>query len=105
LTESQKRQLSFARAYLQKPKILILDQPLIENDKDYETSFLETVNELREKTTVIITACDVNSIVRQCDRIFVMDSGNVRQRLHKELGENDVSNSKLLPNLLLCLDT
>lgn len=54
LSAGQKQRLSFCRALLREPKVLILDEPTSNLDSESEDIFIETIEKLRANKTVII---------------------------------------------------
>tara|TARA_B100001971_G_scaffold129103_1_gene119080 strand:- start:133587 stop:135236 length:1650 start_codon:yes stop_codon:yes gene_type:complete len=54
LSAGQKQRLSFCRALLRTPKVLILDEPTSNLDSESEDIFIETIGKLRADKTVII---------------------------------------------------
>ncbi|MBN2155980.1 MAG: ATP-binding cassette domain-containing protein [Candidatus Lokiarchaeota archaeon] len=89
LSGGQKQRIAIARALLQDPKILILDDSLSAVDVDTEFEIQEALEQLFEgRTTFIIT--QRLSTVRNCDRIFVLDDGRiVEQGTHEQLMQSN----------------
>ena len=85
LSGGQKQRLSIARALIQKPDILIMDEATSNLDNITEQAVQDTINHLSEKMTVIIIAHRLSTI-RSCDRIFVMQKGSIiEEGTHEEL--------------------
>ncbi|KOO47120.1 ABC transporter ATP-binding protein [Priestia koreensis] len=88
LSGGQKQRISIARALLENPEILILDDALSAVDAKTESAIIENIRAEREgKTTFIVT--HRLSAVEHADVILVMDEGEVIERgNHQELVKN-----------------
>lgn len=85
LSGGQKQRLSIARALIETPDILVLDDCLSAVDNETEELILQSIkSELRSKTTLIIS--HRISSLKYADRIIVMDDGRlVEHGNHEEL--------------------
>lgn len=91
LSGGQKQRLAIARALLKKPDILIMDEATSNLDSITEKAIEKTINELSNNITTIIIAHRLSTIMR-CDRIYVMENGEIiEQGSHTEL-MNDKKN-------------
>ncbi len=76
LSQGQKQLISFARALIRDPAILILDEATSSIDTETEAVIQKSVNKMLDGRTSIIIAHRLSTIV-DCDRILVMKDGVV----------------------------
>ena len=76
LSGGQRQRIGIARALYHNPQVLILDEATSALDGLTEQAVMEAVNSLGSEMTIILIAHRL-STVRQCDRIFVLESGKV----------------------------
>lgn len=89
LSVGQRQLLSFARALLASPKILILDEATANIDSFTEQEIGRALNVLRQGRTTIIIAHRLATI-RDADLIVVLDGGRiVEQGNHRQLLARD----------------
>ena len=85
LSQGQRQLVSFLRAYLKNPSILILDEATSSVDSYSEELIKNATIKITENKTSIIIAHRLSTILNS-DRILVMDSGKlVESGTHKEL--------------------
>jgi lipooligosaccharide transport system ATP-binding protein len=78
LSGGMKRRLIIARALLNEPRILILDEPTTGLDPQARHLIWERVRELKARgVTVIITTHYMDEAERLCDRLVIMDKGQI----------------------------
>lgn len=88
LSAGQRQLLSFARALLADPRILILDEATANVDTQTEEQIQQALNILLEGRTAIIIAHRL-STVRSADRIIVLEAGRIAEiGNHHELLRN-----------------
>lgn len=89
LSGGQKQRISIARALIQSPDILILDDSLSAVDAETEKAILANIKKVRSDKTNIITAHRM-SAVRDADLILVMEDGHIAERgNHEALMQNN----------------
>lgn len=85
LSGGQKQRLSMARAFIRKPKILILDDSTSAIDALSEASVQQALKQNHTETTVFIISSKVSSII-DADQILVIDDGTIEASgTHEEL--------------------
>jgi ATP-binding cassette subfamily B protein len=95
LSIGQRQLLSFARALLAKPKILILDEATANIDSFTELEIQRALNVLRKDRTTIIIAHRLATI-RDADMIVVLQKGHIVEKgTHDELLANKGLYAKL----------
>src|SRR6185312_5693295 len=89
LSAGQRQLVSFIRAYVQNPAILILDEATSSIDTETERLIQTAIEKLTEHRTSIIIAHRLATIQR-ADKILVLDHGKVMEAgTHKELLQKD----------------
>ena len=85
LSQGQRQLISFLRAYIKNPSILILDEATSSIDSNSEELIQNATEKITENKTSIIIAHRLSTILNS-DRIFVMNKGVlVENGTHKEL--------------------
>lgn len=89
LSQGQRQLISFLRAYLKNPSILILDEATSSIDSNSEELIQKAILKITENKTSIIIAHRLSTIL-DSDRILVMDKGRlVESGSHLELIKNE----------------
>lgn len=95
LSQGQRQLITFARALVYKPRILILDEATSSVDTQSEFLIQHAIDKLMEGRTSIIIAHRLSTI-QKCDKIIVMHKGEIRETgTHQELLELGGIYSKL----------
>ncbi len=76
LSGGQKQRLTIARALVERPDLLILDEPTSSLDARSEALIRTTLDNLRHETTVIIVAHRLSTL-DICDRLIVVNDGRI----------------------------
>ena len=82
LSGGQKQRVALARALVQKPKILLLDEPLAALDARIRLSlqdYLFKVHKTYALTTVLISH-DIGEVTRLSDKVFVIEKGKIKRQ-------------------------
>ena len=79
LSLGQRMRADLAAAWLHNPKILFLDEPTIGLDIWVKDKIREAIKLMNKKynTTVILTTHDMDDISTLCDRIIMIEKGNI----------------------------
>ena len=78
LSGGMRRRLVIARALINDPELLVLDEPTTGLDPQARLAVWETLGELRERgLTLILTTHYMEEAARLCDRIAVMEEGKI----------------------------
>lgn len=91
LSGGERQRIALARALVKIPSLLILDEATSSLDSKSESLIQQAIENLRNKTTVIIIAHRL-STVTNCDKIMVLENGKIaEQGSPKELLNNSNS--------------
>jgi len=78
LSGGMRRRLIIARALINDPRILILDEPSTGLDPQSRHQIWERLNELRSQgMTMLLTTHYMDEAARLCDRLIIMDQGKI----------------------------
>jgi lipooligosaccharide transport system ATP-binding protein len=78
LSGGMKRRLLLARALINSPEMLILDEPTTGLDPHSRRAVWERMNQLKfRNTTLLLTTHYMEEAERLCDRVAIMDSGRI----------------------------
>jgi ATP-binding cassette, subfamily B, multidrug efflux pump len=89
LSTGQRQLISFIRAYVHDPKILILDEATSSVDTESEQMIQYAINKLTENRTSIVIAHRL-ATVQKADKILVLDHGHIVEAgNHQELLRKD----------------
>ncbi len=109
LSGGMKRRLILARALLNEPKILILDEPTVGLDPQARHLIWDRIRSLKkEGVTTILTTHYMEEASQLCDRLVIMDYGKILvegrpEDLVKEQIGNSILEVEANPEVLLCL--
>lgn len=71
LSGGQQQRMFIARALVAKPKVLVLDEPLVGIDESGQRQFAKLIHEIHEtlKLTIVIVSHDLQTIAAGCNRV------------------------------------
>ncbi len=97
-SKGMKQRLQIAKALINEPKILFLDEPTIGLDPVGTKMLHEVIRKQAEKgTTIILTTHYMNEAEELCDRIAILDQGEIKAMGNlKELSQGCMKNESLL---------
>ena len=85
ISSGQKQLISFARALIKNPKLLILDEATSSIDTETEKFIQNKMKDILSGKTSIIVANRLSTI-KHCDKIVLIEKGNIlEQGTHTEL--------------------
>ena len=107
LSGGMKRRLVLARALLNEPRVLILDEPTTGLDPQARHAIWDRIRSLRANgTTVLLTTHYMEEASQLCDRVIVMDEGSIllegspQQLVAREVGATVVEAWNYGPDFL-----
>ncbi len=78
LSGGEKRRVAIAGVLVQKPKVLMLDEPIAGLDPQGRESFLETIARLNQQgTTIIMVSHNADGLAQYAKRLLVLDRGHI----------------------------
>jgi len=79
LSSGNRQKIGIAAALMQKPEILVLDEPFNSLDPTTQIRLKNILKNLKKdkKVTILISSHDLNHITEVCDRIVVLQEGNI----------------------------
>lgn len=110
LSGGMKRRLLLARALVNNPQLLILDEPTIGLDPQARHLIWEKLRELQaEGNTIVLTTHYLEEAERLCDNLLIMDGGSILvegapDALVKEHAGPEIVEAEPTPEVIACLD-
>jgi lipooligosaccharide transport system ATP-binding protein len=109
LSGGMKRRLILARALINNPRLLILDEPTVGLDPQARHLIWDRLRALRSKgNTIVLTTHYMEEAAQLCDRIVIMDLGRILemgrpQDLVQKHAGVDIVEADNKPEVLACL--
>ena len=72
-----RQRLGLAQAILNRPPVLLLDEPVSSLDPQGRHDMLETIRDLGGEATVLFSTHILNDVERVCDRVAIIDHGKI----------------------------
>ncbi|MFW9987550.1 MAG: ABC transporter ATP-binding protein [Candidatus Odinarchaeota archaeon] len=86
LSGGERQKVYIARALVQQPKILLLDEPTANLDLKHQIEVLDLLLEAKKKgVTIIIAIHDLNLALKYCDKIIILNKGDIFASGGKEI--------------------
>ncbi len=102
LSSGQKNRVSLAKSLINKPEILLLDEPTASLDPDIGDFIRSYIQEYRSKhqVTILLASHNMNEVERLCDSIIMMKKGKIIDRgtckeIIKKHGRNNLEETFL----------
>lgn len=109
LSGGMKRRLILARALINRPRMLILDEPTVGLDPQARHMIWDKLRTLKKQgVTVVLTSHYLDEIEKLCDRLVVMDYGKILvegspSQVIKEYVGSGIVEAEKGPELIECL--
>lgn len=109
LSGGMKRRLVLARALINRPNVLILDEPTVGLDPQARHLIWEKLRNLKKQgVTIVLTSHYLDEVEKLCDRLVVMDNGKILVEgspmgVIEEFIGSDIIEAENNPELLECL--
>lgn len=81
LSGGQQQRLALARALVQKPKLLLLDEPLAALDIKIRLKLQDYIMKAHQEygLTTILVSHDIGEIIKLSDRVFMLEQGTIKR--------------------------
>jgi len=110
LSGGMKRRLILARALINNPRLLILDEPTVGLDPQARHLIWDRIKKLQSQgSTIVLTTHYLEEAERLCDRLVIMDNGKILvegkpdELVRKYVG-TDIVEIEKNPRVVACLD-
>ena len=110
LSGGMKRRLILARALINSPRIIILDEPTVGLDPQARHLIWDKLRSLQsKKVTIVLTTHYLDEAAQLCDRLVIMDYGRILlegspdEIVMEQIG-TDIVETENNPNVCACLD-
>lgn len=79
LSAGQRTRVNLIKALLNKPEIILMDEPTASLDPDISDKLLSLIEKLRREQglSILYTSHDMSEVTRICDRVVFMDHGEI----------------------------
>lgn len=78
LSSGEKARVLLAKGVVQRPKIMLVDEPSAHLDLKYKLQVMESLRVLSRKGITVITAShDINLLTKYCDKVILLSRGEI----------------------------
>ncbi len=78
LSSGEQQRVLIAKAYVQKPRLMLVDEPTSHLDMKYKLDVMEYLNAMAKKDmTVLVAEHDISLMARYCDYCLIMKKGEI----------------------------
>ncbi|MBE6855904.1 MAG: ABC transporter ATP-binding protein [Ruminococcus sp.] len=104
LSKGYKQRVGFAQALLGNPKFLILDEPTVGLDPNQVIEVRKIISDLRKEHSVIFSSHILSEISAVCDRVVIINKGEIKaidtiENLESSFKDSLVLNAKISGNI------
>ena len=96
LSRGYKQRVSLAGTLVSEPKVIILDEPTVGLDPKQVTDFRELIKKLGKEHTVILSSHILSEVSQICNRVIIINKGEIVAVDTPENLEQKVSNKNIL---------
>ena len=84
LSSGQKNRVSLAKSLINKPEILLLDEPTASLDPDIGDFIRSYIQEykIKNKVTILLASHNMSEVERLCDSVIMMRKGKIIDKEH-----------------------
>ncbi len=78
LSSGEKQRVLIAKAYVQQPRLMLVDEPTSHLDIKYKLDVMEYLNAMMKKDmTIMVAEHDISLMARYCDVCIIMKKGEI----------------------------
>lgn len=78
LSSGERQRVMIAKAYVQQPKLMLVDEPTAHLDMKYKLDVMEYLNSMVKKDmTILVAEHDISLMARYCDLCIIMKKGEL----------------------------
>lgn len=96
LSRGYKQRVSMAGALVGNPKVLILDEPTVGLDPQQVKQIRDLIKSLRKNHTVLLSSHILSEVSQICEKVIIIDKGNILAIDTPQNLESKVSNKNIL---------
>ncbi len=96
LSRGYKQRVSMAGALVGNPKVLILDEPTVGLDPQQVKQIRDLIKSLRKNHTVLLSSHILSEVSQICEKVIIIDKGNILAIDTPKNLEDKVSNKNIL---------